>query len=166
MAGYSCSWGWKGEVITSLRKHSKKLKKKKKKRASGPDKVGPGAWGRYCLMSFTWQSMTVLSSAQRQAHGKPFFGVFLRHLLGVVLGRCRWNWMPFITNTFFQVNSNFVVPKTVLVRLINDVECCFKKQWLYQSLKGGSSVTERSMFESSHSGTTYVNRYTVLDTCN
>ena len=33
--------------------------------------------------------MTVLSSAQRQAHGKPFFGVFLRHLLGVVLGRCR-----------------------------------------------------------------------------
>ena len=56
MAGYSCSWGWKGEVITSLRKHSKKkIKKKKKKRASGPDKVGPGAWGRYCLMSFTWQ---------------------------------------------------------------------------------------------------------------
>ena len=65
--------------------------------------------------------------------------------------------MPVVTNTFFQVNSNFVVPKTVLVRLINDEECCFKKQWLYQSLKGGSSVTERYMFESSHSGTTYVN---------
>ena len=31
MAGYSCSWGWKGEVITSLRKHSKKKNLKKKK---------------------------------------------------------------------------------------------------------------------------------------
>ena len=163
MAGYSCSWGWKGEVITSLRKHSKKKKKNKKKTGKWPLQgwlrgLGP-------VLSHVVY-MTVHSSAQRQAHGKPFFGVFLRHLLGVVLGRCRWNWMPFITNTFFQVNSNFVVPKRVLLRLINDVECCFKKQWLYQSLKGGLSVTELSMFESSHSGTTYVNRYSVLDTCN
>ena len=54
MVGYSCSWDWKGGVITSLRKHSKK-KKNGGGRASGPDKVGPGDWGRYYLMSFTWR---------------------------------------------------------------------------------------------------------------
>ena len=113
MVGYSYSWDWKGEVITSLRKHSQK--KKWRWEGKWPGQGWPRGLGP--VLSHVVY-MTVHWSAQRQAHGKPFFRVFLRHLLSVVLGRCRWNRMPFVTNTFFQVNSSFVVPKTVFVRVL------------------------------------------------